>query len=120
MNQFITILIFSLISQVSCAQKTLLHVVKTKNGTAVNLYSDNTWDYANATPSQGKMSAISYKYGTATEGKGSAGNKTGSTKKANGSRKPSSGRVYHTGPRGGCYYYTAGGSKVYVDRSYCN
>lgn len=29
------------------------------------------------------------------------------------------GRVYHTGPRGGCYYYSSSGRKVYVDRSYC-
>ena len=119
MNRLITIFIFSLIAQASCAQKSLLHVVKTKNGTTVNLYSDNTWDYTNATPSQGKVSAISYEYGTATEGKTSTGNKTGSIKKATGSRSTASGRVYHTGPRGGCYYYTAGGSKVYVDRSNC-
>ena len=28
--------------------------------------------------------------------------------------------VYHTGPRGGCYTYSASGRKRYVDRSYCN
>ncbi len=117
MNRFFTIFIVCLITQVSCAQKTLLHVVKTKNGTTVNLYSDNTWDYANATPSEGKASTISYSYGSASKG---SGNKTSGAKKTTGSRKPASGRVYHTGPRGGCYYYTAGGSKVYVDRSYCN
>ncbi len=117
MNKILTILIFSLITQVSCAQKTLLHVVKTKNGTTVNLYSDNTWDYANATPSQGKASAISYTYGSASE---SSGGKTSPAKKTTNSRKTASGRVYHTGPRGGCYYYSASGSKVYVDRSYCN
>ncbi|MGE9314247.1 hypothetical protein ACLOAU_21510 [Niabella sp. CJ426] len=120
MNRLIIIFIFSLITQASCAQKTLLHVVKTKNGTTVNLYSDNTWDYANATPSQGKVSAISYKYGTASAGAGNTDNKAGSLKRTTGTRKSASGRVYHTGPRGGCYYYTAGGSKVYVDRSYCN
>lgn len=27
---------------------------------------------------------------------------------------------YFRGPRGGCYYMTPGGSKQYVDRSYCN
>lgn len=117
MNKIITILIFSLITQVSCAQKSLLHVVKTKNGTTVNLYSDNTWDYANATPSHGKVSAISYKQGAITDGSGS---KTSSVKRTTSTRKPASGRVYHTGPRGGCHYYTAGGNKVYVDRSYCN
>src|ERR1041384_2271485 len=28
-------------------------------------------------------------------------------------------RVYHTGPRGGCYYVTSSGEKQYVDRSMC-
>lgn len=37
-----------------------------------------------------------------------------------GSRRSSGGRVYHTGPRGGCYYYSGSGRKQYVDRSYCN
>jgi hypothetical protein len=37
-----------------------------------------------------------------------------------GSRRSSAaGRVYHTGPRGGCYYYTGSGRKEYVDRSNC-
>ncbi len=27
---------------------------------------------------------------------------------------------YIRGPRGGCYYITSGGTKTYVDRSYCN
>jgi uncharacterized phage infection (PIP) family protein YhgE len=27
--------------------------------------------------------------------------------------------VYHTGPRGGCFYYTGSGRKEYVDRSLC-
>jgi hypothetical protein len=30
------------------------------------------------------------------------------------------GRVYIRGPRGGCYYISGSGSKVYVDRSVCN
>jgi hypothetical protein len=29
-------------------------------------------------------------------------------------------RGYIRGPRGGCYYYSASGRKVYVDRSLCN
>lgn len=33
-------------------------------------------------------------------------------------RRPQS-NGYITGPRGGCYYYTAGGNKQYVDRSLC-
>lgn len=35
-------------------------------------------------------------------------------------RRPSGSRAYHTGPRGGCYYYNSFGNKQYVDRSYCN
>ena len=31
-----------------------------------------------------------------------------------------SSRQYITGPRGGCFYYTASGRKEYVDRSLCN
>jgi hypothetical protein len=37
-----------------------------------------------------------------------------------GSRRSSGSRVYHTGPRGGCYYYSGSGNKQYVDRSYCH
>lgn len=37
-----------------------------------------------------------------------------------GSRRSSAGRVYHTGPRGGCYYLNGSGRKQYVDRSNCN
>lgn len=120
MKQILAILLLILATQVSCAQKNLLHVVKTKNGTTVHLYSDNTWEYANATPSKERLSAISYNYGSvsgkATGNSSGSGNRT----KSAGTRKPASGRIYHTGPRGGCYYYTAGGNKVYVDRSYCN
>jgi hypothetical protein len=38
---------------------------------------------------------------------------------ASGSRS-SSGRTLIRGPRGGCYYYSSSGSKVYVERSLCN
>lgn len=31
----------------------------------------------------------------------------------------SAARSYYSGPRGGCYYLSAAGKKVYVDRSYC-
>lgn len=34
-------------------------------------------------------------------------------------RRSSGSRGYHTGPRGGCYYYNSSGNKQYVDRSYC-
>jgi hypothetical protein len=40
---------------------------------------------------------------------------------AGGSRRSAAeSRGYYTGPRGGCYTYSASGRKRYVDRSYCN
>jgi hypothetical protein len=35
-------------------------------------------------------------------------------------KRNKSGRVYHRGPRGGCYYYNSRGNKQYVPRSLCN
>jgi hypothetical protein len=35
-------------------------------------------------------------------------------------RSSAESRGYHTGPRGGCYTYSASGRKRYVDRSLCN
>ncbi len=40
--------------------------------------------------------------------------------KANSPATTNSGRSYTLGPRGGCFYLSAGGSRVYVDRSLCN
>jgi hypothetical protein len=34
-------------------------------------------------------------------------------------RSSAASRGYYTGPRGGCYTYTASGRKRYVDHSYC-
>jgi len=50
--------------------------------------------------------------------------KTDSTNTSSGSRlnavqSTSEKRVYYKGPRGGCYYISKTGSKVYVDRSVC-
>lgn len=42
-----------------------------------------------------------------------------STRRASSRRSSASSRVYHTGPRGGCYYYSASGRKNYVDHSWC-
>jgi len=50
-------------------------------------------------------------------------NNTGTTKRTTNStprqRQSSSQRTYILGPRGGCYYLTDHGTKVYVDHSYC-
>lgn len=35
-------------------------------------------------------------------------------------RSSAASRGYYTGPRGGCYTYSASGQKRYVDRSFCN
>lgn len=35
-------------------------------------------------------------------------------------KKNKSGKIYHRGPRGGCYYYNSRGNKQYVPRSLCN
>jgi hypothetical protein len=46
---------------------------------------------------------------------------TPSRSSGGGSRRSSAeSRGYYTGPRGGCYTYSASGRKRYVDRSYCN
>jgi hypothetical protein len=34
--------------------------------------------------------------------------------------RPDRDRIYTTGPRGGCYYLSGSGRKVYVDHSLCN
>jgi hypothetical protein len=52
-----------------------------------------------------------------SRGSGDAGSRRASS--GGGSRRSNGGRVYHTGPRGGCYYYTGSGRKQYVDRSNC-
>lgn len=45
---------------------------------------------------------------------------SGSTQSDASGSRPGSGRSYIRGPRGGCYYYSSSGRKVYVDRSLCN
>jgi hypothetical protein len=44
----------------------------------------------------------------------------GSTPDRGARRSSAESRGYHTGPRGGCYTYSASGRKRYVDRSRCN
>lgn len=40
------------------------------------------------------------------------------TQKPKPKRRPAE-QHYHVGPRGGCYYFSKGGKKVYIDHSYC-
>jgi hypothetical protein len=45
---------------------------------------------------------------------------SGSSARSAGRRSSAADRGYYTGPRGGCYTYSASGRKRYVDRSLCN
>jgi hypothetical protein len=46
--------------------------------------------------------------------------RSGSVQSSDSVSRSSSGRTLIRGPRGGCYYYSSSGRKVYVDRSLCN
>jgi hypothetical protein len=46
--------------------------------------------------------------------------RSGSVQSDGSGSRSSSGRTLIRGPRGGCYYYSSSGSKVYVARSLCN
>lgn len=56
---------------------------------------------------------------TAESSSGSARRSSGGSS-SRGPRTRAASRDYYTGPRGGCYTYSASGRKRYVDRSYCN
>ncbi|MGC4231472.1 MAG: DUF3157 family protein [Niabella sp.] len=116
MNRIFIILLLLFYTQVSCAQRTIKHIVKTTDGVTVKLYDDYTWEYTSRRQSSygNKNSRNTYNAGLSSSKKSSTVAKKTTTRKAN------AGRAYYRGPRGGCYYYTSGGSKVYVDRSYCN
>lgn len=49
-----------------------------------------------------------------------SGSSSGSSASGGSRRSSAEARGYYTGPRGGCYTYSASGRKRYVDRSYCN
>lgn len=54
---------------------------------------------------------------------GSENTKTSSeakTKVSSPKARSTTSRSYFRGPRGGCYYYSSSGKKVYVDKSLCN
>jgi len=119
MNRVIICLLLSLFTQVSCAQRTVKHVVKTTEGATVKLYSDYTWEYTSQPQSSHGSKSVKSPGNTYSAGLSSS-KKSGTVTKKTTTRKASAGRAYYRGPRGGCYYYTSGGSKVYVDRSYCN
>jgi hypothetical protein len=46
--------------------------------------------------------------------------RSGSVQSNDSGSRSSSGRTLIRGPRGGCYYYSGSGRKVYVNRSLCN
>jgi uncharacterized protein YraI len=63
--------------------------------------------------------AKSFLAANAPRAKASTKAKTSTTKSPT-RRASAESRGYYTGPRGGCYTYSASGRKRYVDRSYCN
>jgi len=54
------------------------------------------------------------------EGSKSSGSPSTPQRARSSGRSSAGSNGYHTGPRGGCYTYSASGRKRYVDRSYCN
>ncbi len=67
--------------------------------------------FLRTTPPQVKVS---------TKAKSSTAKSKASATKSAPRRASAESRGYHTGPRGGCYTYSASGRKRYVDRSLCN
>lgn len=57
---------------------------------------------------------------TLTRVRARGGASTRSTRRRPERRSTAADDGYHLGPRGGCYTYTSGGNKRYVDRSYCD
>ncbi|SDC80000.1 hypothetical protein SAMN04487894_10451 [Niabella drilacis] len=120
MSRIILFILLSLITQSSCAQKAVKHIVKTPDGTIVHLYDDYTWAYSRSSTSSGLNKNRTGSTGLYSSNADMGSSRKSSSSKKGTTRKTGSGRTYQRGPRGGCYYYTAGGSKVYVDRSLCN
>lgn len=69
----------------------------------------------------GSTSSRSSSSGSSSSGSSSSG-RSSSSRSSSGSSSGSSSTSggYIRGPRGGCYYISASGRKVYVDRSMCN
>lgn len=69
----------------------------------------------------GKWQAVAWQSTVIPEPKSAALAETKPTASSKPSSPTTAGtRVYQKGPRGGCYYISASGSKVYVDHKYCN
>ena len=66
----------------------------------------------------GWMKSTALRLGAATVS-ASSSLSTAQTLKSASRASASSGRTYTRGPRGGCYYVSGSGKKVYVDRSMC-
>jgi len=76
-------------------------------GDDVGWMHGNTFRFADASPSEAEAPAPSIRSRTTSEA-------DPPTRSSTSSKGP-----YIQGPRGGCYYYSASGNKVYVDRSLC-
>lgn len=82
-------------------------------------YSGRTVGYVYRASDNVRTYAPTFKTAAETSTSGSAGRGSGRSS-SGGSRSSADSRGYYTGPRGGCYTYSASGRKRYVDRSYCN
>lgn len=69
----------------------------------------NTFRFGVASPTQGEVELPATSTRTRTTAGGDSPSKSSTSSKG----------PYIEGPRGGCYYYSASGTKVYVDRSLC-
>lgn len=89
---------------------------------------DLVFDVTSANESENKSKPIEKTSPTTVQPASQSSLKSSSTTSASpttyqsSATKPASAtqRRYYTGSRGGCYYLSASGKKVYVDRSYCN
>lgn len=81
-----------------------LHGNTFRFGNSVSVTSNPSWDNTSSSPRTNTTSST----------------RSESVSSGTPSSRSSYGRSYIRGPRGGCYYYSSSGRKVYVDRSLCN
>ncbi|MBW3519513.1 hypothetical protein [Flavobacterium sp. NKUCC04_CG] len=106
----------TLFSFSSYAQEVIYAITTT--GDRVVLKPDQTWYYAD----KGEKKTEESKPLPSTTPSTTRSNFTSTSSKTTptAKKRSSSSRSYTRGPRGGCYYISASGKKVYVDRSLCN
>lgn len=83
---------------------------------AVARCGDGTYSYSRSATCAYRGGVAAWLDGSQSQAKPAPDAKPVQTPPAN---QKSGSVVYQLGPRGGCYYLGAGGSKIYVDKSYC-